>query len=310
MTDCDVLVVGAGPAGLTAAIYLARYRRRVVVAHDGESRALRIPLTYNAPGFPAGIVGAELVGRMLAQAELYGATVVEDHIGDLDEADGGWVATGGAGGYRARAVILATGIRLHEADLPPALHESALAWGCLRYCPVCDGYEAHGRAVAVLGSSLHGAREALFLREFTPDVTLLAHREGKLDALTRAALAAAKVRLVETPVARLAPSPAGMGVELRDETSLEFDVLYPALGCSPRSELIAGLCGDLDETGRAVTSPHQALDRPRLYAAGDLVTGLNQITVAIGQGAVAATAAHNALRELDGHDLSGLSPPR
>jgi thioredoxin reductase (NADPH) len=295
---CDVLVIGAGPAGLTAACYLARYRRRVLAVHDGRSRALRIPLTRNAPGFPGGVEGWELIRRMEEQARLYGAEVRQDRIELLSSDEAGFLAAGGSS-YRARAVIVATGIKLNQIDLPDAEHERAIKSGGLRYCPVCDGFEATDKVVGVLGSSARGAGEALFLREYTQDVTLLPNSAIDLTAEQRARLKAAGVKVCDTPVAEFSPGESCMGVVLEDGSQLRFDVLYPALGCAPRSELVMQLGLAVTEEGCVSTDDHQALPTPGLFAAGDVVDGLDQISVAAGQGAIAATRAHNYLRELD-----------
>jgi thioredoxin reductase (NADPH) len=300
--SCDVLVIGAGPAGLTAACYLARFRRKVIVVHDGSSRALRIPLTHNAPGFPGGVAGRELMERMEEQAVLYGAQVRRDHIETLRAEDGGFVAAGAAT-YRARAVIVATGIQLNEVELPYEAHEAAIACGCLRYCPVCDGYEATGKAVGVLGSDAHGAAEALFLREYTDDVTLLPKVASDLSAAQRAELAGAGIKVLDSPVAELSPGDGSLEVRLEDGRRLRFDVVYPAFGCVPRSELLGQLGLELTADGCVSTDPHQAVAVEGVYAAGDVVEGLDQISVAFGHGAIAATRAHNHLRERDGRVL-------
>lgn len=299
---CDVLVIGAGPAGLTAACYLARYRRRVLAVHDGRSRALGIPLTRNAPGFPGGVEGPELIRRMAEQAGLYGAEVRQDRIDRLISDDDGFLAVGAAS-YRARAVILATGVQHNQLELPQDEHDRAVVAGCVRYCPVCDGFEAADKAVAVLGSNAHGAREALFLREYTGDVTLLPNTMAELTAGQRAELAAAGVTVIDTPVDSFSPAEDGIEVSLEDGTRLRFGVLYPALGCTPRSELVAQLGLEVTDEGCLATDDHQALPTPGLFAAGDVVDGLDQISVAVGHGAIAATRAHNYLRELDGRVL-------
>lgn len=302
--SCDVLVIGGGPAGLTAAVYLARYRRRVVVVHDAASRAARIPLSHNVPGFPGGVSGAELLERMQAQAELYGAALVQDHIVSLQHDEGGFTASSSDAVYRARAVILATGVKLNQVDLDHSLHEEAIGYGCLRYCPICDGFEATGRPVGVLGSSEHGAREALFLREYTPHVTLLTREICELSDAQRDELARCGVEVIDTPVVGFDPGPQEMKVELADGRVLRFDVLYPALGATPRSELAAQLGVELAESGCIAADDSQCVSPlPGLYAAGDVVEALDQISVAMGHGAVAATQAHNFLRERDGHVL-------
>lgn len=299
---CEVLVIGAGPAGLTAALYLGRYHRAVTVAHDGKSRARRIPLTHNAPAFPEGISGPDLLVRMERQARLYGADIREGHVAALRRTEAGFEADLEDGGLiTARAVILATGVTLHEIDLPPDLHERAIGWGRLRYCPICDGYEATDREVGVLGGDEHGGREALFLRQFTERVTLLSRTRCDLTEAQRRALDQAGVRVLDAAVTDLEPGPDGFDLRLAgSDARLRFDVLYPALGAEPRSELAAGLGVALSPGGCIPADGHQALDVPGLYAAGDVVEALNQISVAIGHGAIAATKAHNDLREADG----------
>ena len=172
----DALIIGAGPAGLTAALYLARYRRTVRVIHDGRSRLLWVPRSRNVPGFPDGIVGRDLVAKMSEHAELYGAEIEEGRVVGLAELDerGGFAARLTSGELvEARGVILATGVDTARATLDAGDHDSAVQAGILRYCPICDGYEHRREKVAVLGSDKHGAAEAMFLRQYTSDVTLI-----------------------------------------------------------------------------------------------------------------------------------------
>ena len=170
----DCLIVGGGPAGLTAAIYLARFLRSVAVVDAGGSRARWIPTSHNHAGFPDGITGPELLHRMAEQAERYGAVIHRGKVDHIAPADGGFAITAGDLRLTARAVLIATGTTNHR---PPGLdavaHDAAVAAGLLRYCPVCDGFEARGRRIAVLGSDKHGAAEAQFLRHYSAAVTLL-----------------------------------------------------------------------------------------------------------------------------------------
>lgn len=301
----DVVVVGAGPAGLTAALYLARYRRSVLILHDGTSRALRIPRTHNAPGFPGGVRGPVLIRRMTRQAEDYGAEIREARVSAITPNEsGGFTVTAGSAGIVARAVLLATGIDLNEVELPRGQHERAMRDHVLRYCPICDGFEASGRRVAVLGSDTHGAAEALFLRQFTDDVTLLPRAQAGVTAAEREKLQAAGIAVIDTPMAQLLPDRRAMTVALRDGARLTFDILYPALGCAPRNELASGMGLALDDMGCLVTDKNQETQIPGVFAAGDVVDGLDQISVAMGHGAIAATKAHNHLRDLDDETLA------
>ena len=167
----DCLIVGAGPAGLTAALYLARFRRSVVIADSGASRAQWIPRSRNVPGFPEGVGGEALLEALRRQLAIYDVEPVAAHVEDLQSEDGVFTARVGQDGLSARTVILATGV---VETVPPIEGAAeAIRRGVLRVCPICDGYEAQGRRVAVMGAGDHAAREALFLRTFAQHVTLL-----------------------------------------------------------------------------------------------------------------------------------------
>ena len=137
----DCLVVGGGPAGLTAAIYLARFHLDIMVVDGGKSRAAWIPCTRNHAGYPDGIAGTELLQRMRDQACKYGAKVQTEFVTKLekDEESGLFTATWGSGDAKARSVLLATGVTNRRPPMDEALHDDALARGLIRYCPICDG---------------------------------------------------------------------------------------------------------------------------------------------------------------------------
>ncbi len=300
----DVVVVGAGPAGLTAALYLGRYHRSVLVLHDGKSRALRIPLTHNAPGFPDGVVGTDLVARMTDHAQAYGARIEEAEVEAAERKDGLFVLSGGGRNWRSRALILATGISLHQVDLPEAVHEAAIGAGVLRYCPICDGYEHTDRAIGVIGCSANGAAEALFLRQYSRDITLMPLSHSELTPEQQGELDEAGIRIEQGALAELRPGKTRMDVLLEDrDAPLAFDVVYPALGCTPRAQLARRLGIQLTEEGCVPATAPKETGVPGLFAAGDVVEGLDQLSVAMGHGALAATSAHNWLREQDRHTL-------
>jgi thioredoxin reductase (NADPH) len=288
-------VVGAGPAGLTAAIYLARFRRSFCVIDGGGSRAAWIPRSHNHPGFPGGISGKALLGRMRRQAEAYGADIRKGHVEGLEALNDGFRLATAEGPIRARKVILATGVIDNEPDVPGV--EEAVRRGLIRVCPICDGYEIIGKAVGVIGDGPHGAREARFLTTYSDDVSLIhIGRKGDLPAPERRRLAAAEVRLIETSIDRVLLDRrrvAALCFAGGEPTS--FDALYAALGVTPRTALAMEAGAMLDKTGRLVVGEHQETSVQGLYAAGDVVRGLNQISVAQGEGAIAATDVHNTL---------------
>jgi thioredoxin reductase (NADPH) len=293
----DCVVVGAGPAGLTAAIYLARFRRNFLVVDSGASRAAWIPRSHNHPGFPDGVRGKTLLARMRRQAERYGARIEAGRVEDLEPVRGGFRLTGGLGELSARKVILATGVLDNEPPIPGL--DEAVAKGLIRICPICDGYEVSGQKVGVIGCDVHGGREARFLTTWSEDVALV--HVGQPDALPddeRARLAAAGVEVLEAAIDSVAIERRRISAICFRGEARRFDSVYSALGVSPRVQLAIKAGAALDEaTGRLVVGEHQETSVPGLYAAGDVVRGLNQISVAEGEGAIAATDVHNALRE-------------
>lgn len=304
----DVLVVGAGPAGLAAGLYLARFRRRVRIVHDRRSRALWVPRSRNVPGFPDGIVGADLIARMSDHATHYGAEIAEGKVVEIARRDdeGGFraILEGGAI-IDARGLILATGVDTNLAQLDSGDHAAAVRSGVLRYCPICDGFEHSDERIAVLGSDLHGAAEAMFLRQYSRHVTLIPKWQVALTDAQRGELEASGVEVLEGRVLRLDAAEEAMFVAIEGEAApRRFDTLYPAFGSTPRSELAAMLGPLTDPNGCIPFSAFSDGLLPGVYAAGDVLEGLDQISVATGQGAMAATRLHNWLREQDGHVMA------
>ena len=298
----DCLIVGGGPAGLTAAIYLARYLRSVMVVDAGESRARWIPTTHNHAGFPDGITGPELLLRMAEQAERYGTIIHRGKVDHIEPGDGGFEITAGDLRITARAVLIAAGTTNYRPPgLDAATHDAAVAAGWLRYCPVCDGFEARGRRIAVLGSDGHGAAEAQFLRHYSAAVTLLPVQLADLDAEERTALADAGIAVIDTPVARLDFSGGVVGADLADGQRLSFDTMYAALGSRANSRLAEELELTLIDEACIQPDDHMKTSLEGVWAAGDIVAGLNQISVAMGQAAVAATSIHNWLPKPELH---------
>jgi thioredoxin reductase (NADPH) len=299
MLDC--LIIGGGPGGLTAAIYLARFRRRCRVVDGGASRAGWIPMSHNHAGFPDGISGAALLDRMRRQAVRYGADLRRGTIAELRRAGDGFVAIDDQGvETRARFVVLATGVDDIEPPLPNL--GDAVRRGLVRHCPVCDGFEVIDQKIGVIGHGASGVGEAVFLTTYSPDVTLLTLGEPlhDLDAANAARLRQHGIEVVSAAAVAVSIS-AGNAAEVTfaDGTSRRFDTLYSALGCRVRSTLATALGAAADDIGALEVDARQATSVPGLHAIGDVVASLNQMSVAMGQAAVAASSIHRALLEAD-----------
>lgn len=296
-TTDDCIIIGAGPAGLTAAIYLARFHLRIRLFDNGSSRAALIPRTNNHAGFPDGIPGPDLLLLMRRQAERFGAVREEAHVDAIRPDGDTFTVEVGGRSLRARTVLLATGVVNNRPDMPADLHDRALASGLLRYCPICDGYEVTDKRVGVIGTGHHGMREALFLRTYTRHVTLIAPGASHdLDEDCRAALDAAGIEHVDGPCTPIVPQDGAITIAAaRGERC--FDTVYPALGSRIRSELATEAGAAASEDGCLEVDEHQRTSVPGLFAAGDVVKGLDQISHAMGEAGVAATAIRNLLAE-------------
>jgi thioredoxin reductase (NADPH) len=293
----DCLIIGAGPAGLTAAIYLARFHLKIAIVDAGHSRAAMIPCTRNHAGYPGGISGKELLQRMRDQAAEFGGIVTHGLVEKLEKDGDLFIAHIGEERWSARTILLATGVVNNRPPIAPEIHGAALARGLLRYCPICDGYELTDRRVAVIGTQAHGSNEALFLRMFTADVTLIApDGDHALVEAEREKLEEAGVKMLDGPCEPLringdeilVPTPQGL---------IGYDAVYPALGSVIRSELAMMLGAEGTEDGCLIVDNHQRTTVAGLYAAGDVAKGLDQISHAMGEGGVAATTIRNDIAE-------------
>ena len=293
----DCLVIGGGPAGLTAAVYLGRFRRRVTLVDKGWSRAEWITLSHNLVGYSDGIAGPVLLEDMRAQARLYGARLQKGAIEAVRRTQAGmFIADIDGSELSAKTVLLATGVTENKPPLPHLAE--AVRSGLIRTCPVCDGYEAIDKRVAVLGEGEHAAAEAIFLRTYTAQVTLLlpAYGDDALSKQTRLTLKDAAVAVSHVTVGAVALDGDRVVVlEVEDGKIHRFDMVYSAFGTTAQSQIAQTLKARVDPAARLLVNRHQQTSVDGLYAAGDLVRGLNQICIAEGEAAIAATAIHHHL---------------
>ncbi|MFT4935339.1 MAG: thioredoxin reductase (NADPH) [Pseudoalteromonas distincta] len=292
----DCLILGAGPAGLAAALYLRRFRRTVLVADAGQSRAALIPRSHNVPGFTGGVRGQDLLAQLRKQLAPFGPVDFAGPVAQLDcPGEGVWRATLADRTVFCRTILFATGVVDRRPPIPEP--EQAIRDGLLRFCPICDGFEAMLDRIAVIGMDDHAASEALFLRAYSPSVSLLTLGSNHtVSRSSREALGSAGVPLIAVQPASLKVEGGRLHAWRMDGSELEpFEVIYGALGVEPQSELAETIGVVTDGSGCILVDEHQRTFLPGVYAAGDVVRGLDQISVAVGEAAIAATAIHNSL---------------
>lgn len=300
-TVFDTLIIGGGPAGLTAAVYLRRFTRHIALVDKGNSRLSWIPVSHNYPGFPDGVNGVQLLENLRAQLANYGGSVMPGEITSLRLEDGIFVgdyapADGGEPcQIRAHTVLLATGVA--DAGMPVERWDEAVRCGAVRLCPVCDGWDVIDKRIGVVTSEINPVGHALFMRTFSADVLLFERRPvSTLNDEERQQLAAAQVRLIESPLVGVTMSEDMKPIlHTRDGEHYPCDVFYPMLGENARSDLASSLGAETVECSKLLVDDHCRTQVPGLFAVGDVTRGLNQIAVATGQAALAATTIHNML---------------
>lgn len=269
-----------------------------MVVDAGQSRAGWIPRSHNCPGFPGGIRGIELLDRMRRQATDFGARLISGTVSRVERRETSFALEWGSGPVRSRTQLLATGVTNRRPQMDEALHDKALARGLIRYCPVYDGFEVTDRRIGVIGSEGHGLAEAMFLRSHTHQITLIApDGRHKLSDEQRNRAAGYGIALVDGPISAIMPSDEAISVTTSDAVRT-FDSIYPALGSDVHVGLAKQAGVTIGADGNIPVNAHQRTSVPGLYAAGDVVLGLDQISHAIGEAGVAATAIRNDLAKL------------
>jgi len=292
----DCLVIGAGPAGLAAALYLRRFRRTVLIADAGQSRAALIPRNHNVPGFAGGVRGSDLLAQLREQLASLGPVDWAGPVAQLDFlGEALWRAALADRTVLGRTLLFATGVLDRRPPIPGS--EQAIRDGLLRFCPICDGFEAMLDRIAIIGMDDHAAGEAVFLRAYSPSVSLLTLGPNNMvSRLSREALEAAGVPLIAVQPGSLKVEDNRLHALRMDGSELAaFEVVYGALGVEPQSTLAEAIGVVVDGSGCILVDDHQRTFLPGVYAAGDVVRGLDQISVAIGEAAIAATAIHKSL---------------
>ncbi len=300
----DVIIIGGGPAGLTAAIYTSRARLTTLLLTGtlpgGEPS--NTDMVENYPGFPEGIVGAELAQRFQSQAERFGAEVLMEEATAVDFSQRPFTVQTYSGAYKGETVIVATGAVPRRLGVPG---EDKFYGRGVSACATCDGFFYKDKRVVVVGGGDSAIAEGLYLTRFASEV-IVVHRRDQLRAtkiLQERAFANPKMRFVwDSVVDEILGEETVTGVRVRNvktgETSVvETDGVFVYIGMVPKTELFAGQL-ELDEQGYIVADRHQCTSVRGVLAAGDVQDPeYRQVVIAAGTGAIAAMQAERLLSE-------------
>ena len=307
MTDVrDVIVIGSGPAGYTAAIYAARGRLNPLVFEGSVTAGgalMNTTAVENFPGFPDGIIGPDLMDGMRKQAERFGAELVSDDVTAVDLKANPKVVTVGNDTYLAKTVIIATGSRYKELA---AEGEKRLSGHGVSWCATCDGFFFREKNIAVVGGGDSALEEAIFLTRFADSVTVI-HRRDMLRAskiMQDRAFANPKITFRwDSEVVEVLGENNVTGLRLRntrtgEESTLPVNGMFVAIGHDPRTELFTGQLEMDDEGYLVVEQPSTRTGIDGVFAAGDVVDHTyRQAVTAAGTGCAAALDAERWLAD-------------
>ncbi len=291
----DLIIIGGGPAGLTAAVYAGRaaLKTLVLIGPGPGGQVANTDLVENFPGFPEGISGAELAQRLQSQAGRFGAQIVMDAVTEVDFSSTPFTIQTHSVTYQARTAIVATGAVPRRLGVPG---EAEFFGRGVSACATCDGFFYQGKRVVVAGGGDSAIAEGIFLTRFASEVFVV-HRRDQLRATKiyqERAFANSKMRFVwDSVVEGIVGEQTVTGVQVRNvktgETSvIEADGIFVYIGMEPGTELFAGQI-ELNEAGYIITDRHQRTNVPGVFAAGDVQDPhYRQIVIAAGTGAIAA----------------------
>ncbi|QCU78716.1 NAD(P)/FAD-dependent oxidoreductase [Citricoccus sp. SGAir0253] len=293
----DALVIGGGPAGLSAALWLGRYRRHTLVVDSGHQRNLPAALAHGVPGRDP-VPPAELLADLRAGLEPYpdvrlAAGTVTEVCGDVER--GFTAVVDGRHEVAAARVVIATGV----GDRLPGLEGLSAHYGLdVHHCPACDGFEVRGRDVVVLGDGPQVPAFASELLDWAATVRIVTDAAGAaFEEGQRRTLAEHGIEVVDGRAAALAGAPGELsGVVLADGTVVPGAAVFFSYAHRPANALARALGCDLDEDGQVLVDGFQLTSVPGVYAAGDLAPGLQLVAIAMGQGVAAGIACATSLR--------------
>ena len=302
----DVIVIGSGPAGYTAALYAARARLNPLVFEGSVTSGGALMNTTeveNFPGFPDGVLGPDLMDAIRKQAERFGAELMPDDVTEVDLTASPKVIRAGSDTFLAKTVIIATGSSYRELGIPG---EKRLSGHGVSWCATCDGFFFRDRDIAVVGGGDSALEEATFLTRFARSVTVV-HRRDTLRAskiMQDRAFANPKVRFAwDSEVVEVVGKDRVTSLKLRNvktgaESTLDVSGIFVAIGHDPRSELFTGILATDAEGYLMVDQPSTRTAIEGVFAAGDVVDHTyRQAVTAAGTGCAAALDAERWLAD-------------
>ena len=301
----DLIIIGGGPAGLTAGLYNARARLDVLLLEQFApgGQVLTTDRVENYPGFPDGISGFELVDKMKAQAENFGLTIRNEEVVRLDLSNEKKIVVTNKGSMETKAIILASGAKWKKLGIEG---EELLTGKGVSYCATCDGPFYKDQEVAVIGGGDTAVEEAIFLTRFASRIHLV-HRRDMLRAiklLQERAMAEKKIEFVwDTVPAKILGQNGVEGIELKNVKTgeisrKEVQGVFIFIGQNPNTGLIKDMV-KLDENGFIITDDNMETSVPGLFAAGDVRSKhFRQIATAVGEGAVSSFSVNRYLEDL------------
>ncbi|RUT29905.1 NAD(P)/FAD-dependent oxidoreductase [Paenibacillus zeisoli] len=298
----DCIIVGGGIAGLQAAIQLGRYMtHKILVIDSGHGRSTFCRSYHNILGWPEGISGVELRKRGKAQAVLSGVQFAHDKVIKAAKQDQVFQLTGEQGErYEARTLLLATGLMDRFPDIPGLVQTMGQS---VYVCPDCDGYEIHNRVTVVMGSGNPGAHMALLLAERASEMIYINHEKQAVDKMILMELKNQGVRYIEAGISRVLEEQEAnlQGVILEDGTVIPAERGFIAFGGNHvHSELAQDLGAKLHHNKHVEADPRSRMTNiENLWVAGDLGVHAEQVTVAMGDGAMAAISINKVLKKLN-----------
>jgi len=301
----DVIIIGAGPAGLAAAIYTGRSRLKTLVLEKAipGGQILLSDWIENYPGFPDGIAPFELMENFRKQALRFGAEIENDEVRSLERHEGGWLVHGIRDDYFARAVIVATGSTYRRLGLE---NEARLIGRGVSYCATCDGAFFRDKVVAVVGGGDNALTEALYLTKFCRLVYIIHRRQAfrAVRILQERVEANHKIEVIwNSVVVDILGGNKVEGLKIRnvasgEEKELKVDGVFVSIGMEPQSSFLRGLV-EMNEWGQIKVGTNMTTNQPGLFAAGDVAEACpRQVATAVGSGVAAAIAVDEYLSSL------------